>query len=352
MSSFHLGKTPADEIREGGLLYQAFSAGHFGVHLFFAISGFILSLPFAKYYCGKGERMGLRAYFIRRITRIEPPYIIHLAFLFVVSALVLRRLPSHPHLYHNPQWASYVSMRLLSSLVYVNGFIFAGHPYPNVVLWSLEVEVQFYILAPFLARVFAIQPAWKRRGLLISLIILAPLATRYWGADSYIVNFSLLGNIQYFLVGFLLVDFYLAGWLDASAPGLKWDIVFPFAGLAAVFINTDATWEILLPWVILLACWAAFRGKLTARFLSNPWITTVGGMCYTIYLYHAFIISALVRKTAVLQTKILWLDWIIQFSILFPAVILICSVLFFLFERPFMQKDWPAKFWAAIRSRL
>src|SRR5580704_4692752 len=119
MSSFHLGKTSADEIREGSLLYQAFSAGHFGVHLFFAISGFILSLPFAKYYCGKGEPVRLRAYFIRRITRIEPPYIIHLAFLFVVSALVLRHLPTHPYLYHNPQWASYISIHLLASLVYL-----------------------------------------------------------------------------------------------------------------------------------------------------------------------------------------------------------------------------------------
>jgi len=27
------------------------------------------------------------------------------------------------------------------------------------------------------------------------------------------------------------------------------------------------------------------------------------------------------------------------------VIIVICSVLFALFERPFMQRDWPQKFW-------
>jgi hypothetical protein len=43
---------------------------------------------------------------------------------------------------------------------------------------------------------------------------------------------------------------------------------------------------ILLPWMILFCCLAAFRGVLTAKFLGHPWITTIGGMCYTIYMYH------------------------------------------------------------------
>jgi hypothetical protein len=31
---------------------------------------------------------------------------------------------------------------------------------------------------------------------------------------------------------------------------------------------------------------AAFKGTLSFRALGNPLVTTIGGMCYTIYLYH------------------------------------------------------------------
>lgn len=96
---------------------------------------------------------------------------------------------------------------------------------------------------------------------------------------------------------------------------------------------------------------AAFRGKITARFLGNRWIATIGGMCYTIYLYHWFMISGLYRGTIVLQTKILWLDLLIQFAVMAPIIIVVCTGLFVLFERPFMQRDWPAKLLEKIRRR-
>lgn len=344
---FHLGKTAPDQARD--LIDSAFDAGRFGVPLFFAISGFVLSLPFAKQSLSKGSVTRLRDYFVRRITRIEPPYIIHLIFVFLLCGLVLRRLPTHPHLHDNPAWAEYASAHILSSLVYTNGFIFGTHPYPNPVLWSLEVEVQFYILAPFLAKVFAITEAWKRRTLLISVIIVVPFVVGHWGAGTYLAMFSLLGNIQYFLIGFLLADFYLSGWLEPASRNIKWDFIFLLAGVAAVFIDTRGHW-FLLPWIILFSCLAAFQGKLSARFLSSPWITTIGGMCYTIYMYHWFMISALIRWTTGLQTKISWLDLIIQFLVMSPIIILVCALLFVLFERPFMQRNWHNRLWAAVRN--
>src|ERR1700722_2287912 len=55
-----------------------------GVELFFAISGFILGVPFASRYLLKAEKVNLKQYFQRRLTRLEPPYFISL---FVCAAL-------------------------------------------------------------------------------------------------------------------------------------------------------------------------------------------------------------------------------------------------------------------------
>ena len=47
-----------------------------GVPLFFVISGFILSLPFAEAGRKLRKQVSLKKYFLRRLTRLEPPYFV------------------------------------------------------------------------------------------------------------------------------------------------------------------------------------------------------------------------------------------------------------------------------------
>src|SRR3954462_11306684 len=48
--------------------------GGVGVPLFFVISGFILALPFAKWRLNGERQVRLKNYYLRRVTRLEPPY--------------------------------------------------------------------------------------------------------------------------------------------------------------------------------------------------------------------------------------------------------------------------------------
>src|SRR5437667_40038 len=53
---------------------QVALVGFRGVELFFVISGFILGLPFAAHHIAGAPRVSLSKYYLRRLTRLEPPY--------------------------------------------------------------------------------------------------------------------------------------------------------------------------------------------------------------------------------------------------------------------------------------
>src|SRR5207302_4955600 len=131
-----------------------------GVELFFGISGFILGVPFASRYLLNAPKVNLKQYFIRRLTRLEPPYFLalfaHAAMQSVVGHRTLSKLTPH----------------LLASFVYMHNLIFGGFPGAvNGAGWSLEVEVQFYVLVPLLSLLFSITHAFVRRGVILAMML-------------------------------------------------------------------------------------------------------------------------------------------------------------------------------------
>jgi peptidoglycan/LPS O-acetylase OafA/YrhL len=209
------------------------------------------------------------------------------------------------------------------------------------------VEVAFYILAPVLACLFAISNRWGRRALIFLLILAWPNLVALCGLEEVASRLWILSYMPYFFTGFLLVEFYLSHWFVAAGKHFIWDVLFLLCGVGLVWsvslgLSSTQSWSVQ-PWIFLLVCLAAFRGKTASWLMSRPWITTIGGMCYTIYMYHWLLISLLMKGTVHLLTGVYWLDLLLQFLVLTPVIILICAVPFVWFERPFMRKDWPAR---------
>jgi peptidoglycan/LPS O-acetylase OafA/YrhL len=346
--AFHRGYTNSSE-PPTGWLYTLFRSGHNGVPLFFAISGFILSLPFARHALNGGPAINLRDYYIRRVTRIEPPYVIQLVVMMALCAFVYRRLPSHPHLYHNPDWLAFAGSHIAASLFYLNGWIFGEHPYPNYVLWSLEVEVQFYMIAPFLARVFLVRKQARRFGCMAALFFLGLVVDCFFG-HQYRIWASLAGNIQYFVIGFFFADLYAQGRLLLTRGEYKWDFAL-VAAVGAVVWGEPSLTLFTLPLAVVLCFVAAFRGVFSVVFLRNPWIVTIGGMCYTIYLYHVFFLSVFIRLSEKIRLANADWDLLLQFILVTVPILCVCAVLFAFLERPFMDRNWPAKFYRAVLRR-
>jgi peptidoglycan/LPS O-acetylase OafA/YrhL len=286
--------------------------GQRGVPLFFAISGFILARPFASYYLRGTPKPNIKEYFLRRITRLEPPYAIALISVYLaLAAFTKGRGSAH----------------LFASLFYSHNLIF-GAPNPSFGLaWSLEIEIQFYCLLPFIAHVYKL-PKWLRRGLLLTAMCLGSI---YFLPVPQRIHLSLLGWIQCFAAGMLFADFYLDGWNESShtifdlMSLLLWPTVF--------LLNDMANW-ILLPAITLTLYIAAFRSRLFRHFFRLRIITIIGGMCYTIYLVHYPVISAVGRLFRS------------PFEFICMALLstAIASLIFFLtIERPCMKRDWPSR---------
>ncbi len=305
-------------------------SGHFGVNLFFAISGFILALPFAKRSFENKPAPNLKNYYLRRVTRIEPPYAICLVIFFFFQWQVRHFDPAEllPH--------------LLASLFYAHGLIYGAHSTINSVVWSLEIEIQFYLLVPLLVRVFKLRNAAVRRALLLALIagggwLSQHVIYPYWPPRGQL---TLANFAHYFLVGFLLADLYLHGWFGTKRRSMFGDMLTLAGGAGIVAVlNSYGQYYYALPLLVLVLYLGCFLGKLSNAFIRQRWIVLTGGMCYTFYLYHVPIVSGLLSKTGVLMSasQPLWTDFMLQWLLVCALVFILCSWWFVVTEKPFMR---------------
>jgi peptidoglycan/LPS O-acetylase OafA/YrhL len=318
--------------------------GFVGVYVFFVISGFILALPFAIKRLAGNNELKLKKYYARRLTRLEPPYIIWMTILFF--AFIIARNESFK------EWLPH----LLANFTYTHGAIYGGWSLINPPTWTLEVEVQFYILAPFLAWLFfGIRNVVYRRIALISFIF------AFMGVQQYFEFFRMpyylfvVGYLHFFLIGFMLVDIYLNEWKD----GITKKPLFDFVALASLvgmvivwdweFLFSDRLLEVLFLFTFF---YSVFRGVWVNRFFTNRWIVVTGGMCYTIYLIHLPLSEGLMMITKRLQvTDIYEINLVVQLLIFLPIVFVVGSVSFLLFEKPFMNKDWPKAVFGSLKVK-
>jgi len=220
------------------------------------------------------------------------------------------------------------------------------------VAWSLEIEVQFYLLVPLLTLVFAIRSPRVRRAFLIGLTLATLAAQSLLVGKHPRFDLSILAYLQFFLIGFLIADVFLTNLKNSPRRTFYWDLI-AVAGWPVLFLALQS--KVLTHWlfpalVFTLYC-AAFRGRWINRLFCTPWITAVGGMCYSIYLIHYEVISAVGRFSKSLGTHLpnpVYL--IVQFVIVSGAIVLICGLYFVLLEKPCMRRDWPQRLWGRAKS--
>jgi peptidoglycan/LPS O-acetylase OafA/YrhL len=331
---------PVDVFNPHGL-FRLLGHGGYGVEVFFAISGFILAWPFAQQHLQGSQKVRLRAYFLRRITRLEPPYILAL----LVRAVLLLITGIHQ--------ARFVLVHLIASILYVHNVVFGIASRIEAVSWTLEIEAQFYCLAPILTLIYKMPRPWLRRALLICAIAGAtPLQRAFLPGfsgfqNSGAFNLSILAVIQFFLVGLLVADLYVDGW-NRIPITWGWDLLSIPLWLLMFWLR-PLPFRFLGPLILPILFVGAFKGIFIPRILRDPVISAIGGMCYSIYLTHRTTI--LVVQLLLAHFHLHFLIWLaISLILVAPASIAVGAVYFRLIERPCMDPLWPQKLIAHFRS--
>jgi peptidoglycan/LPS O-acetylase OafA/YrhL len=305
--------------------------GHYGVELFFVISGFVLGLPFARAVAGRSKWPSLSDYLRRRATRLEPPYLLNLVILFI---LLRATRPWNPELSVS---------HLLASATYLHGAVYGAPSTINAVAWSLEIEIQFYLIVPLVARVYRLENALTRLVVFVAAITALTALRVLVEIKTGIVPVALLAFLQYFLVGMALADVYVSRWNEAPSKSSVYDLV-AFASWPALLWQpgNSKLALIILPWLLGALFISALRGNVGSRLFSTPFITIVGSMCYTLYLYHYVILvgagKALLWRIA--PTSDFTTYVILQFALAFIVTVGVGALLFLCFERPFMTGGW------------
>lgn len=311
------------------LLSFLISRGTVGVFLFFAISGFILSLPFAQ---GR-SREPFGEYLKRRLFRIEPPFLLWMT----VFAMVLLIKGDYP--------GGELVRHFLATITYTHQLFYGEYSIINPVAWSLEVEIQFYLIAPFLAAgYFGIRNTAERRMLMIWGIFSLILFQHGMGWHLAPYKASLLGQMPHFLIGMLAADLYTKP-VKALQNSYLWDILFPFVGVILAFTWTEELGKMLVfEFALLLVFVAAIYGKILNRFLSLSWVVVIGGMCYSLYLIHLPLLEGfylLVGKFG--QWSGYFGQLSITLSVAIPMILFSGVITYRWIEQPFMKRHKTAK---------
>jgi peptidoglycan/LPS O-acetylase OafA/YrhL len=277
-------------------------AGFLGVAVFFFISGFVLMLPYVQAHLTGTAPPTLRHFFGRRFLKIVPSYVLCIVVLLAVGTQAYTGVFD-------------AARDVIFHLLFIHNWFGVTNASINGVLWSLGVEVQFYLLFPLLVLLFV------RRPLTATFVMFAIAnAWRVWCVvtpNHYYIEQRLAqlpGYLDFFAAGMLGAFAYVA--IALHRPELaerRWTFtVISLAGFVAMLMlfhdcfvhRTDVEWPQAwaMQWrsAFAVACLAAGLGSLFAvrgfqLILANRVLLFMAAISYNLYLWHQPIANFLVK---------------------------------------------------------
>lgn len=246
------------------------------VKCFFVISGFLIARSFHN-------TSTLGRYVEKRLRRIYPAYLLVVLSCAFLLVIVSDRQPGH---YFTGEWLRYVFFNLLFLNFVQPGLpgVFEGlkNGAVNGALWTLKVEVMFYLFVPVMALACA---RFNRLKVLVALYLLSVVYFNLMaflhvqtGSGIYLeLQRQLPGQLAYFVGGSALFYYF-----DFFTRHMK-----PMAALAALGLVIDKVFGIFLCEPLALSVLVLFFA--TYRYFGN--FSKYGDFSYGVYILHFPIIQ-------------------------------------------------------------
>ena len=257
------------------------------VVLFFALTGYLLFLPFARRWFAGGESIDIARYSANRALRILPLYFASIALL-----MLLREGGGTFELWwkHALLAQSFFS----DSVASVNG-----------PLWSVVVELHFYLLLPFFAWALAKASRGSLRGAALILLVLALASAvlraeaRDFASDPRLWQYSLPTTLYWFVAGMYVAMLRIA-WGDRPPAWLRGALSSPAVWLAASvpfwLLQAHRLWDwpvVFASFLTVGACVLPLRESRALRALEWRPLAVLGIASYSLYVWHEPIVAEL-----------------------------------------------------------
>ena len=337
-------------------------SGYIWVDMMILISGFCLYLPWARMRYEGGTPAKPLDFYARRLMRIHPSYLLTIAVMFAVAMAT--------NAYYYPE---HMRRDLLSHLTYTHMFFYDAYYASNLggALWTLAVEMQFYLLFPLIARAFYRLPATT-----FAAMVAIALGFRGWVSvnvkDVALYFNQLPAYLDTFALGMMAANIH--AWLAKKKHGaitrvlcsllsvcmlmLIWQVVRRQAGNPNVEMIRLGQMSNRLSMGLLGAAFLVFSanaGLVLRRILGNPLTKFFSGISFQFYIWHQTIAVWLITYKVIPSSYEYpnWEGdpvWQMNYTIAcFALSILAAALITYGFERPIAKRL--QALWNARRSR-
>lgn len=308
-------------------LLAVVAEGPSGVGLFMVLSGFLFAY-------GAYQKEILYKEFVRnRFLRIYPMYIL----------MILLGIYAYPA---NFSFTAFLASLLLLSNTSnaLNGGMF------TILLWTISTEFMFYLVFPFLHRMYQSSGAAYLVRLLLLAVMLRLICVGLGASPRDLSYFTILGRIDQFIIGMLAAYAIREGkagfW--SGLPHLFSSVCIVIGTLYALN-KFGGGWVSNSRWKVLWHTWEAFMYALVViafvqskrRVLTGmvgKFFTLIGTISFSVYLLHQPVLAVLQRANLrVHDFTDVYVDALITGGLALIVVVALSWLTFTLIERPFMR---------------
>lgn len=261
-----------------------YEIGRPAVFAFFALSGFWVMRMYDEKYAASG---GPAVFFIARLLRIWLPFAV--AYLGVLAIRAIALGESEP--------------QALASLA-ILGIASTGNDVLGV-SWSLDIELQFYLLVPLLWLIVTRLDAWQQPVAMLLILAAVPLTALGWWLGLQHGLWTVLAYLPGFVAGLLI---WHSGWRPSRSLALVSVGLFMLAA-AVMWLADPGTRAFLqkdtpnvfnedwfgMAWMAMLLPFIAYNVHQKSDWLDQH----LGNFSYALYITHWPVISIVRRVVEV-----------------------------------------------------